>query len=154
MHSLQYAYRDRRARKGDFRRLWIQRINAAARVNGISYSRFIAGLHRAGVEVDRKVLADLAVADPAAFAAAVACRRSARPRPERRRRRGDGGALLSDRRSASATSGSSACAGCCASASVRPPNGPSSSKASTSLGAALEAGAAVESVYVAAGAGS
>ena len=63
MHSRQYAFRDRRARKGDFRQLWIQRINAAARLNGMSYSRFIAGLHRAGVEVDRKVLADLAVTD-------------------------------------------------------------------------------------------
>ena len=69
MHSLQYAYRDRRARKGDFRRLWIQRINAACRQNGISYSRFVAGLRLAGVEVDRKVLADLAVADEAAFSA-------------------------------------------------------------------------------------
>lgn len=68
MHSLQYAYRDRRARKGDFRRLWIQRINAAARVHGMSYSRFISGLHRAGVEVDRKVLAELAVSEPGAFA--------------------------------------------------------------------------------------
>ncbi|MDA8147800.1 MAG: 50S ribosomal protein L20 [Actinomycetota bacterium] len=68
MHSLQYAYRDRRARKGDFRSLWIQRINAAARQEGLSYSRFIAGLHRAGVGVDRKVLADLAVSDPQAFA--------------------------------------------------------------------------------------
>ena len=68
MHSLQYAFRDRRARKGDFRRLWIQRINAGGRQNGISYSRFIAGLREAGVEVDRKVLADLAVAEPAAFA--------------------------------------------------------------------------------------
>jgi large subunit ribosomal protein L20 len=71
MHSLQYAYRDRRARKGDFRRLWIQRINAAARLNGTSYSRFIAGLHEAGLEVDRKVLADIAVRDPAAFAKLV-----------------------------------------------------------------------------------
>ncbi|MDA8296927.1 MAG: 50S ribosomal protein L20 [Actinomycetota bacterium] len=71
MHSLQYAYRDRRARKGDFRTLWIQRINAAARAEGISYSRLIAGLHRAGVEIDRKVLADLAVRDQAAFAAIV-----------------------------------------------------------------------------------
>src|SRR5881227_1313978 len=71
MHSLQYAYRDRRARKGDFRQLWIQRINAAARLNGMSYSRFIAGLKAAGVEVDRKVLADLAVTDEAAFAALV-----------------------------------------------------------------------------------
>jgi large subunit ribosomal protein L20 len=71
MHSLQYAYRDRRARKGDFRQLWIQRINAAARQHGISYSAFIAGLRRAEVDVDRKVLADLAVTDPAAFGALV-----------------------------------------------------------------------------------
>jgi large subunit ribosomal protein L20 len=71
MHSLQYAYRDRRARKGDFRRLWIQRINAGARANGTSYSRLIAGLRRADVVVDRKVLADLAVADPGAFARLV-----------------------------------------------------------------------------------
>jgi large subunit ribosomal protein L20 len=72
MHSLQYAYRDRRARKGDFRRLWIQRINAACRQNDISYSRFVAGLRLAGVEVDRKVLADLAVTDSAAFGSLVA----------------------------------------------------------------------------------
>jgi large subunit ribosomal protein L20 len=72
MHSRQYAFRDRRARKGDFRQLWIQRINAAARANGTSYSRLIAGLRAAGVEVDRKVLADLAVRDPAAFSALVA----------------------------------------------------------------------------------
>ncbi len=71
MHSLQYAYRDRRARKGDFRQLWIQRINAAARLNGTSYSRFIAGLHREGIEVDRKILADLAVRDPQAFSVLV-----------------------------------------------------------------------------------
>ncbi|MDQ4133291.1 MAG: 50S ribosomal protein L20 [Actinomycetota bacterium] len=71
MHSLQYAYRDRRARKGDFRQLWIQRINAAAREHGMSYSRFVAGLRRAGVEVDRKILADLAVTDRDAFAALV-----------------------------------------------------------------------------------
>jgi large subunit ribosomal protein L20 len=71
MHSLQYAYRDRRARKGDFRQLWIQRINAGARENGMSYSRFVAGLRSAGVEVDRKILADLAVSDPAAFASLV-----------------------------------------------------------------------------------
>src|ERR1700676_133458 len=71
MHSMQYAYRDRRARKGDFRRLWIQRINAAARIEGMSYSRLIAGLHRAGVEVDRKVLADIAVRDQKTFAALV-----------------------------------------------------------------------------------
>ena len=72
LHSMQYAYRDRRARKGDFRKLWIQRINAAARANGLSYSRFINGLHRAGVEVDRKILADLAVSDSEAFGALVA----------------------------------------------------------------------------------
>ena len=72
MHSLQYAYRDRRARKGDFRRLWIQRINAAARLNGLSYSKLISGLRLAEVEVDRKVMADLAVSDPAAFAGLVA----------------------------------------------------------------------------------
>ena len=71
MHSLQYAYRDRRARKGDFRKLWIQRINAACRENGTSYSRFINGLKLAEVDVDRKVLADLAVTDPAAFSALV-----------------------------------------------------------------------------------
>jgi len=72
MHSLAYAYRDRRARKGDFRQLWIQRINAGARQHGMSYSRFIAGLREAGIEVDRKVLADLAVTDPAAFGSLVA----------------------------------------------------------------------------------
>src|SRR5919197_1886785 len=70
-HSLVYAYRDRRARKGDFRRLWIQRINAAARTNGITYNRFIQGLRAAEVEVDRKILAELAVSDPAAFTALV-----------------------------------------------------------------------------------
>lgn len=67
MHSLQYAYRDRRARKGDFRRLWITRINAAARQNGTTYSRLIAGLKAANVEVDRKMLAEMAVNDPNAF---------------------------------------------------------------------------------------
>ncbi|KAA0236367.1 MAG: 50S ribosomal protein L20 [Acidimicrobiales bacterium] len=71
MHSLQYAYRDRRARKGEFRKLWIQRINAACRKNGTTYSRFISGLKQADVEVDRKVLADLAVNDEHAFAALV-----------------------------------------------------------------------------------
>ncbi|NIH81091.1 MULTISPECIES: 50S ribosomal protein L20 [Amycolatopsis] len=69
LHSLNYAYRDRRARKGDFRQLWITRINAAARQNGVTYNRFIQGLKAAGVEVDRKILADLAVNDPAAFTA-------------------------------------------------------------------------------------
>ncbi len=67
-HSLGYAYRDRRARKGDFRRLWIQRINAAARANGMTYNRFIQGLKAAEVEVDRRMLAELAVNDAAAFA--------------------------------------------------------------------------------------
>jgi len=67
MRSGQFAFRDRRARKGEFRRLWIQRINAACRHNDMSYSRFIAGLNAAGIEVDRKILADLAVSDPAAF---------------------------------------------------------------------------------------
>jgi len=71
MHSGNYAYRDRRARKGEFRRLWIQRINAACRQNGTTYSRFISGLKVAEVEVDRKNLAELAVSDPAAFAALV-----------------------------------------------------------------------------------
>jgi large subunit ribosomal protein L20 len=70
-HSLRYAFRDRRARKGDMRALWIQRINAACRLSDMSYSVFINGLKVAGVEVDRKVLADLAVTDPAAFAALV-----------------------------------------------------------------------------------
>ena len=68
MHALQYAYEHRRDRKGDFRRLWIVRINAAARINGLSYSTLISGLKRAQVEIDRKVLADLAVRDADAFA--------------------------------------------------------------------------------------
>ena len=71
LHSMQYAYRDRRDRKGDFRQLWITRINAAARQNGMTYNRFIQGLRVAGVEVDRKILAELAVSDPNAFAALV-----------------------------------------------------------------------------------
>jgi large subunit ribosomal protein L20 len=71
LHSLQYAYRDRRARKGDFRQLWITRINAAARQNGMTYNRLVQGLRIAGVEVDRKNLAELAVSDPAAFTALV-----------------------------------------------------------------------------------
>src|SRR5580765_6886012 len=69
--SMTYAYRDRKDRKGNFRRLWIQRINAAARANGMTYNRFIQGLRAAGVEVDRKNLAELAVSDPAAFTALV-----------------------------------------------------------------------------------
>ena len=71
LKSLSYAYRDRRARRRDMRRLWIVRINAAARRNGMSYSRFISGLKRAGVEIDRKILADMAVTDAAAFARLV-----------------------------------------------------------------------------------
>jgi large subunit ribosomal protein L20 len=71
MHSLQYAYRDRRARKRDFRRLWIARINAASRQNGLSYSRFIRGLKLADVEVNRKILAEMAVSDPASFSELV-----------------------------------------------------------------------------------
>jgi large subunit ribosomal protein L20 len=71
MHSLRYAYRDRRARKGDFRALWIARINAASRANGLTYNRFISGLRHAGVELDRKVLADIAVSDADAFAKLV-----------------------------------------------------------------------------------
>ena len=69
MHAGNYAFRDRRARKGEMRRLWIQRINAGCRQHGVSYSRFIAGLRAAEIEVDRKVLADLAVMDKAGFAA-------------------------------------------------------------------------------------
>lgn len=69
LHSGTYAYRDRRARKGEFRRLWIMRINAAARENGLSYSRLMAGLRLAEIEVDRKMLAELAVNEPQAFAA-------------------------------------------------------------------------------------
>ena len=70
-HSLQYQYRDRRNKKRDIRRLWLTRINAAARINGLSYSVFMNGLKKAGVALDRKVLADMAVNDPAAFAAIV-----------------------------------------------------------------------------------
>ena len=77
MHSLQYAYRDRRARKGDFRKLWIQRINAAAHQNDMNYNTFINGLKEAGIEVNRKILADLAVHDPAAFTALADKARSA-----------------------------------------------------------------------------
>ena len=79
LHSLNYAYRDRRARKGDFRKLWIQRINAAARANGMTYNRLIQGLRLGGVEVDRKILADLAVHDATAFAALVEIARGALP---------------------------------------------------------------------------
>jgi large subunit ribosomal protein L20 len=79
LHSMAYAYRDRRVRKGDFRSLWIQRINAAARANGITYNRFIQGLKAAGIEVDRKMLAELAVNDAAAFTALVQSAKAALP---------------------------------------------------------------------------
>lgn len=77
LHSMQYAYRDRRARKGEFRQLWIVRINAACRERGVSYSQFIAGLKAADVAVDRKILADLAVREPEAFGALVTVAREA-----------------------------------------------------------------------------
>jgi len=78
-HSLVYAYRDRKARKGDFRKLWIQRINAAAREQGLTYNRLIQGLKAAGIEVDRRVLADLAVTDVAAFNTLVQVAKDALP---------------------------------------------------------------------------
>jgi large subunit ribosomal protein L20 len=78
-HSMVYAYADRRARKGDFRRLWIQRINAGARLHEMTYNRFIQGLKVAGVEVDRRMLAEMAVNDPGAFAALVAVAKAAVP---------------------------------------------------------------------------
>ena len=79
LHSLNYAYNDRRKRKNEFRKLWISRINAAARANGMTYNRFIQGLNLAGVEVDRKILAELAVSDVAAFNALVATAKAALP---------------------------------------------------------------------------
>ena len=78
-HSLVYAYNDRKKRKGDFRQLWITRINAASRAEGLTYNRFVQGLKAAGVEVDRKILADLAVNDPTAFRALVATAKAALP---------------------------------------------------------------------------
>jgi len=81
MHAMQDAYRDRRARKGDFRRLWIARINAGSRQHGMSYSRFIAGLKAADVEVDRKMLAEMAVSDPDAFGQLVKTAKAALPTP-------------------------------------------------------------------------
>ena len=77
MHSFAYAYRDRRAKKGEFRRLWTQRVNAACRANGSTYSRFIAGLKLAGLDLDRKVLADIAVRDAGAFSRLVEVARDA-----------------------------------------------------------------------------
>ncbi|MER6514234.1 50S ribosomal protein L20 [Nonomuraea sp. NPDC001636] len=79
LHSMTYAYRDRKDRKGAFRRLWIQRINAAARANGITYNRLIQGLRLANIEVDRKILADLAVNDSATFATLVEAAKKALP---------------------------------------------------------------------------
>jgi large subunit ribosomal protein L20 len=78
-HSGNYAFRDRKARKGDFRRLWIQRINAAARANGMTYNRFIQGLHLAEIEVDRRMLAEIAVSDPATFTVLVEQAKAALP---------------------------------------------------------------------------
>ena len=80
-HSLVYAYNDRKDRKGDFRRLWIQRINAAVRARGMTYNRFIQGLKAAGIQVDRRMLAEIAVSDPAAFDAIVDAARKALPAP-------------------------------------------------------------------------
>ena len=80
-HSMVYAYNDRRSRKGDFRRLWIQRINAGARANGMTYNRMIQGLKAAGVEVERRMLAELAVNDAPAFTALVEVARAAVPAP-------------------------------------------------------------------------
>ena len=80
LHSMAYAYRDRKDRKGAFRRLWIQRINAAARADGLTYNRFIQGLKVAGVEVDRRMLAELAVSDPSSLSALVEVARKALPK--------------------------------------------------------------------------
>ncbi len=80
LHSLVYAYNDRRKRKGDFRRLWIQRINAGARQNGMTYNRFIQGLSLAGIEVDRRILSDMAIHDPKSFATLVASAKAALPK--------------------------------------------------------------------------
>ncbi|MBV7412706.1 50S ribosomal protein L20 [Dermabacteraceae bacterium P13115] len=80
LHSMTYNYRDRKVRKGEFRRLWIQRINAAARANGMTYNRFMQGLSLAGVGVDRRMLAELAVNDAAAFAALVEVAKKALPK--------------------------------------------------------------------------
>ncbi|MCW2889747.1 50S ribosomal protein L20 [Actinomadura scrupuli] len=79
LHSMTYAYRDRKDRKGQFRRLWIQRINAAARANGMTYNRFVQGLKAAEIEVDRRMLAELAINDAAAFAALVKLAKDALP---------------------------------------------------------------------------
>ena len=96
-HSLVYAYRDRKVRKQDFRKLWIQRINAAAREQGLTYNRLIQGLKLAGIEVDRRVLADLAVNDAATFNTLVAAAKAACPRTSTRRRLRDPRSLTPDR---------------------------------------------------------
>jgi large subunit ribosomal protein L20 len=80
LHSLVYAYNDRRKRKGNFRRLWIQRINAGARANGMTYNRLIQGLHLAGIEVDRRILSDMAIHDAKTFATLVAAAKDALPK--------------------------------------------------------------------------
>ena len=80
LHSEVYAFNDRRKKKGDFRRLWIQRINAAARANGLTYNRLIQGMGLAGIEVDRRILAELAVNEPATFASIVATAKAALPK--------------------------------------------------------------------------
>ena len=85
LHSATYSYRDRRARKGDFRRLWIQRIGAAARLNGITYGQLIHGLKAAGVDLDRKILADIAVKDAAAFKLLAEQARAAAP-PQKKKK--------------------------------------------------------------------
>ena len=82
LHSLNYAYRDRRAKKGEFRKLWITRINAAARANGMTYNRFMQGITLSGVEVDRKILSEIAISDPVAFAALVEIARAHVPAQE------------------------------------------------------------------------
>lgn len=82
LHSLSYSYRDRKDKKGQFRRLWIVRINAAARINGLSYNRFMDGLRKAEIELDRKVLADLAVRDPSAFASLATVAKQSLGEPE------------------------------------------------------------------------
>ncbi|NYH50826.1 MULTISPECIES: 50S ribosomal protein L20 [Nocardiopsis] len=79
LHSMTYSYRDRKDRKGQFRRLWIQRINAASRAQGLTYNRFMQGLKLAGIEVDRRMLAELAVRDEAAFASLVETAKKALP---------------------------------------------------------------------------
>jgi large subunit ribosomal protein L20 len=111
LHSMQYAYRDRKDRKGDFRRLWITRINAGARANGITYNRLIQGLRLAGVEVDRKILADLAVNDAGAFTALATTARQAVVDSERSGSGAGGQATMNTGRPAAAGSGGDGAAG-------------------------------------------